>query len=142
MAVGWLIVASRSDHGPAWRDRPGRRDRHYNVRHKRDPLGPLIMGICRGLVYCIAASAIAPVLTPAVFIAAVVMTAYVLSLTFVAKKLGPQAGVVIPILIAGISAVDAVVIAAAGGGVALVLMALVADAVTAARGADLTNCHR
>ena len=132
MTVGWMIVASQGDtFGPAWWGLAlTAAIVYYNIRHKRDALGPLVMGICRGLVYCIAASAVARALTPAVFIAAVVMTAYVLSLTFVAKKLGPNAGVVIPILIAGISAVDAVVIALAGGGVLLVLMAIAAGVLT------------
>jgi 4-hydroxybenzoate polyprenyltransferase len=132
MVVGWLVIASQGEtYEPAWWGLGlAAAIVYYNIRHKRDPLGPLIMGICRGLVYCVAASAIAPVLTPPVFVAAVIMATYVLSLTFVAKKLGPQAGVVIPILIAGISAVDAVVIAVAGGGLALVLVAIVAGVVT------------
>ena len=134
MVVGWLVVASQGEtYGPAWWGLVlAAAIVYYNIRHKRDPLGPLVMGICRGLVYCVAASAVAPALTPGVFVAAAVMTAYVLSLTFVAKKLGPKAGVVIPILIAGISAVDAVVIALAGGGLPLVLVALVAGVLTLA----------
>jgi hypothetical protein len=90
------------------------------------------MGICRGLVYCVAASAIAPGLPPAVFIFALVMTVYVLSLTFIAKKLGPKAGVVIPLLIAGISVVDAAVIGFASGNVKLVVAALAAGVLTLA----------
>jgi 4-hydroxybenzoate polyprenyltransferase len=134
MVVGELIVASQGDPtGPGlWGFALSVAIVYYNVRHKRDALGPLVMGICRGLVYCIAASAIAPALRPAVFVAAVVMTLYVLSLTFVAKRLGPQAGVVIPLLIAGISVVDAVVIGVAGGGVGLMLAAVAAGVITLA----------
>jgi 4-hydroxybenzoate polyprenyltransferase len=132
MAVGELIIAAQgATYAPAvWGLGLAVAILYYNARHKRDPLGPLIMGICRGLVYCVAASAIAPVLPPSVSIAAVVMTAYVLSLTFVAKKLGPKAGVVIPLLIAGISVVDAAVIALAGGSLPLVLVAIVAGLLT------------
>ena len=132
MVVGELIIAAQGGtYAPAlWGLGLSVAIVYYNVRHKRDPLGPLVMGVCRGLVYCVAASAIAPALTPVVFIAAVAMTAYVLSLTFVAKTLGPKAGVVIPILIAGISVVDAVVIGLAGGGVPLVLVAIVAGVLT------------
>jgi|KBSMisStandDraft_5_1062788.scaffolds.fasta_scaffold01734_11 4-hydroxybenzoate polyprenyltransferase len=132
MAVGELVIAAQgmTDAPALWGLGLAAAIIYYNVRHKRDAFGPLVMGVCRGLVYCLAASAAAPALTPAVFVAAVVMTAYVLSLTFVAKKLGPKAGVVIPILIAGISVVDAVVIAVAGGGLALVLVALVAGVLT------------
>jgi len=134
LAVGELIVASQGGiTGPwAWGAALCVAIVYYNVRHKRDLFGPLVMGVCRGLVYCVAASAVAPALKPAVFVAAVVMTAYVLSLTFVAKKLGPQAGVVIPLLIAGISVVDAVVIGLAGGGVELMVAAIAAGVLTLA----------
>jgi 4-hydroxybenzoate polyprenyltransferase len=134
MAVGELIVASQGGvTGPwVWGAALCLAIVYYNVRHKRDLFGPLVMGICRGLVYCVAASAVAPALRPAVFVAAVVMTAYVVSLTFIAKKLGPQAGVVIPLLIAGISVVDAVVIGIAGGSVELMLAAIAAGVLTLA----------
>ena len=103
---------------------------YYNWRHKRDPLGPLWMGICRGLVYCVAASAVATAVPTRVFIAAAAMTLYVVVLTQVAKRLGPRAGAVVPLLIAGISVVDAVVIAVCGGGVPLVLLAIVCGVLT------------
>jgi 4-hydroxybenzoate polyprenyltransferase len=94
----------------------------YNYRHKQNPFGPLVMGICRGLVYCVAAAAASSV-TRAVGVGALALTVYVVGLTVVAKYAGPRAGWMIPLLIAGISIVDAVVIAAAGGG-ALVWFAL------------------
>ena len=134
MAVGELIIAAQGEtYAPAaWGLGLAAAIVYYNARHKRDPLGPLVMGICRGLVYCVAASAIAPGLPPAVFIFALVMTVYVLSLTFIAKKLGPKAGVVIPLLIAGISVVDAAVIGFASGNVKLVVAALAAGVLTLA----------
>lgn len=134
MTVGELIIAAQGGtYAPAaWGLGLAAAIIYYNARHKRDPFGPLVMGICRGLVYCVAASAIAPSLPAAVFIAAVVMTAYVLSLTFIAKKLGPKAGVAIPLLIAGISVVDAAVIALAGGGLRLALAAVAAGVLTLA----------
>ena len=94
----------------------------YNYRHKQNPLGPVVMGVCRGLVYCVAAAAAATV-TRAVGVGAVTLTAYVIGLTLVAKYAGRRAGWMIPLLIAGISIVDAAVIAASGGG-ALVWIAL------------------
>ena len=103
---------------------------YYNWRHKRDPLGPLWMGICRGLVYCVAAAAVASVVTRRVFIAAIAMALYVVVLTQIAKRLGPRAGVVVPLLIAGISLVDAAVIAICGGGLPLVLLAIVCGVLT------------
>jgi 4-hydroxybenzoate polyprenyltransferase len=87
----------------------------YNYRHKHNPFGPMVMGVCRGLVYCVAAAASAAV-TPAVVAAAAVLTVYVIALTWIAKRVGASAGWLIPLLIAGISLVDAAVVAASGGG--------------------------
>jgi 4-hydroxybenzoate polyprenyltransferase len=84
---------------------------YYDVRHKRDPFGPVVMGICRGLVYCTAAAAAADAVDSLVVVAAAGMTVYVAGLTLVAKRLGPRAGTVVPVLIAGISLVDAVAVA-------------------------------
>ncbi len=84
---------------------------YYDYRHKRDRLGPLVMGLCRGLVYCVAASAAGGV-SRGVIAAAVLMTAYVSGLTLVAKRIGPGGGYLVPYLIAGISLVDALIIAA------------------------------
>ena len=97
---------------------------YYDCRHKRDRLGPLVMGVCRGLVYCLAAAAVGAAVSPAVVLAAVVITGYVVALTWVAKQAGPQGGWLIPWLIAGISLVDAgVVIVNGGGSVALLAAA-------------------
>ncbi len=103
---------------------------YYNYSHKRDPLGPLWMGVCRGLVYCLAASAVAEAVPARVVIAAAVMTLYVVVLTQVAKRLGQRASLIVPLLIAGISVVDATVIALLGGGAVLTLLALVCAVLT------------
>ena len=87
----------------------------YDYRHKQNPFGPVVMGVCRGLVYCVAAAA-ASTVTPAVVAAGVALTVYVIGVTWIAKRAGPRAGWLIPLLIAGISIVDAVVIAIGGGG--------------------------
>ena len=87
----------------------------YNYRHKQNPLGPIVMGVCRGIVYCIAAATSGTV-TLTVIVAASALAAYVIALTWIAKRVGASAGWIIPILIAGISVVDAVVVAASGGG--------------------------
>ena len=102
---------------------------YYNWRHKRDPLGPLWMGVCRGLVYCVAAASLASV-SGRVLMAAAVMTAYVVLLTQIAKRLGQRASVVVPLLIAGISIVDAVIAVIAGGGPPLVLLCVVCAVLT------------
>jgi 4-hydroxybenzoate polyprenyltransferase len=80
---------------------------YYDWRHKADAFGPLVMGLCRGLVYCVAAASAAGVVSPAVLSMAAIMVGYVLLLTWVAKRAGPRAGVIVPLLLAGISLVDA-----------------------------------
>lgn len=94
----------------------------YDFWHKGNPIGPLIMGACRGLVYVLAAAAIAGDVSLRVIAAALAMTAYVIAVTAVAKT-GPRHGWTIPWLIAGISLVDAAIIAASGGTLALPLVA-------------------
>jgi 4-hydroxybenzoate polyprenyltransferase len=88
---------------------------YYDYRHKQNPFGPAVMGVCRGLVYCVAAAASSAVTMP-VALAALALTAYVIALTWVAKRAGASAGWLVPVLIAGISIVDAVVIGLSGGG--------------------------
>ncbi len=83
---------------------------YYNIRHKADPLGPLAMGLCRGLLYIVAASAAAAVVPAPAWFGAAAIVLYVLGLTLVGKTLGPRAGDVMPWLIAGISLVDALII--------------------------------
>src|SRR6185503_3914202 len=89
----------------------------YDVIHKRTRAGVLVMGLCRGLVYLVAAaSATAMAFVPGPLVAAaLVMTAYVVALTGIARLVGQRAGVLMPLLVAGISLVDAVVILAVGG---------------------------
>lgn len=82
----------------------------YNVRHKTDPFGPAAMGLCRGLIYVISASALGQARALPVWLGALVLIIYVFSLTWIGKTLGPRAGSVMPWLIAGISLVDALLI--------------------------------
>lgn len=58
----------------------------YNWHHKENPLSPLIMGLCRVLVYLSAAFAVAAEPPAAVYIAAVVLLCYLIGLTYAAKK--------------------------------------------------------
>ncbi len=127
MALGMAVVAwPRGAGAPlAWSTVLVAAILFYNYRHKRNPFGPLVMGICRGLVYCVVASAVATTVGPPVFAAAAGLVIYVLALTEVAKRVGPRAGVVVPLLIAGISLFDAAVIGLNGGGGGLVIAAAV-----------------
>ena len=59
---------------------------YYDVVHKRDPLSPLVMGLCRVLTYVIAAVAVAGALPGRVVAAALVLLSYLIGLTYVAKQ--------------------------------------------------------
>jgi len=82
----------------------------YDAQHKGSRFAPVVMGSCRGLVYCTAA-AFASAISARSVAAAIIVTAYVAGLTVVAKLAGPRARWLVPALIAAISLVDAVVIA-------------------------------
>jgi hypothetical protein len=58
----------------------------YNWHHKENPLSPLVMGICRMLVYLSAALAVTAVLPARVYVAAAVLLCYLIGLTYAAKK--------------------------------------------------------
>ena len=84
----------------------------YDLRHKGRWYGPVVMGLCRALVYCTAAVAATGTLPASAAIAAGVMWVYVIALTLAAKT--ANAGYAVPWLIAGICLVDAAMIAWAG----------------------------
>ncbi|HEX9450253.1 MAG TPA: UbiA family prenyltransferase [Burkholderiales bacterium] len=58
----------------------------YNWHHKNNPLSPLIMGLCRMLVYVTAALAVTMAVPQPVVVAAVVLLCYLIGLTYAAKK--------------------------------------------------------
>ena len=58
----------------------------YDAWHKGNPLSPLLMGLCRMLVYVIAALSVVPGIEAPVIGAAVVLLAYLIGLTAVAKQ--------------------------------------------------------
>lgn len=86
---------------------------YYNVWHKRDPAAPLVMGICRGLVYAVAASIATGGVPSAVWPAAIVLTLYVAGFTVGARYV-PAVRPWVSLCIAGISFVDAGVLIVAG----------------------------
>ena len=57
----------------------------YDAWHKDNPFGPVLMGLCRALVYVTAAVAFAP-LTTTVLAGAGVLWAYLIGLTYAAKE--------------------------------------------------------
>lgn len=84
----------------------------YDFRHKGRWFGPVVMGLCRALIYCIAAAGATGAVGVPVVIAAVVMGSYIIALTVVAKTAG--LGDAVAWLLAGICLVDAAMIAYAG----------------------------
>jgi hypothetical protein len=58
----------------------------YDRRHQHDPLSPVLMGLCRVLVYVTAGLAVAHELPPALLIGALMLLCYLIGLTYVAKQ--------------------------------------------------------
>lgn len=58
----------------------------YDAHHKANPWSPLLMGLCRVLVYVTAAVAVAGHLEPRVLAGAAVLLSYLIGLTYVAKQ--------------------------------------------------------
>jgi 4-hydroxybenzoate polyprenyltransferase len=58
----------------------------YNWHHKNNPLGPVVMGLCRMLVYLCAAFALQSVLPGRVYVAALALLCYLIGLTYAAKQ--------------------------------------------------------
>jgi 4-hydroxybenzoate polyprenyltransferase len=58
----------------------------YDAWHKANPLSPVVMGLCRVLVYLTAALAVTGRIGPAVTAGALVLLSYLIGLTYVAKQ--------------------------------------------------------
>ena len=58
----------------------------YDLHHKRNPLSPLVMGLCRMLVYVTAAYAIVADPPARVFGMALLLLSYLIGLTYIAKQ--------------------------------------------------------
>ena len=58
----------------------------YNRRHKGNPLSPVLMGICRVLVYVTAGLAVAQELPAPLWTGALLLLCYLIGLTYVAKQ--------------------------------------------------------
>jgi 4-hydroxybenzoate polyprenyltransferase len=84
----------------------------YDCRHKDVAWAPLVMGACRGLVYCVAAASLGGAVPAPALAGALALAVYVSMLTVVARKAGVNARWLVPTLIAGISLLDAVFIVA------------------------------
>jgi hypothetical protein len=84
----------------------------YDWRHKGNPLSPVVMGLCRLLVYVTAGYAMVQVPAPQMWWAAVLLLCYLIGLTYVAKQetldvvrnLWPLGFLALPILYAALAA--------------------------------------
>ncbi len=80
----------------------------YDFRHKGNPFAPVMMGICRALIYAVAAMALVGTLSGPLIIAAIALLAYVAGLSYAAwqerfdrpNNLWPLALVAAPLLVA------------------------------------------
>lgn len=80
----------------------------YDAFHKGNPIAPMIMGLCRALVYCGAAAVAAGTVPVAIIIAALALLAYVAGLTYAARQesfdqvgnLWPLVVLMVPMLLA------------------------------------------
>jgi len=100
----------------------------YDIWHKGNPIGPLVMGLCRVLVYVTAALAVAGALSGDLLLAAGVALSYLIGLTYVAKQEDlKQPGHLWPLLFLAAPFIYGLRIAAAGGvGLAIYLLFLAA----------------
>jgi hypothetical protein len=86
----------------------------YDAWHKSNPLSPLVMGLCRMLVYVTAALAVVAVPGAAVYLGAGVSLAYLIGLTYAAKKehldrldhAWPLAFLLVPVIYGGMLAIE------------------------------------
>ncbi len=58
----------------------------YDWHHKENPLSPVLMGLCRALVYAVAGLAVATTLSAEIVIGAVLLLFYIVGLTYLAKQ--------------------------------------------------------
>jgi len=87
----------------------------YDWYHKDNPLSPVLMGICRVLVYVTAALAVSLSLPAPLWAAAVVLLCYLIGLTYVAKQetldevanLWPLLFLAVPVVYGAVYALDA-----------------------------------
>ena len=89
LGLGWVLVGVTADgNAPALLSAAALAGAIvlYNLWHKGNPIGPVLMGICRALVYVTAALVVAPSLGRPVISGALVLLSYLIGLTYVAKQ--------------------------------------------------------
>jgi hypothetical protein len=106
----------------------------YDRWHKDNPLSPLVMGVCRMLVYVTAAFAFSAAPAAAVYVGAVVLLCHLIGLTYAAKQehLG-QLESIWPLGFLGVPIVYGVVLGLAAPATLLLVLAFAAWVVYAVR---------
>jgi hypothetical protein len=97
----------------------------YDVSHKKNPLAPVVMGLCRVAVYVIAALAASSHLATGVYVGGGLQLLYLIVLTLIARHetRNPKLPRLVGLMIAGISLLDAAVLLALGHPVAALVAA-------------------
>jgi 4-hydroxybenzoate polyprenyltransferase len=82
----------------------------HAASHKRNPLAPVVMGLCRVAVYFVAARAVTATPAPPLYVGAAFLLFYLVMLTLVARGEGqnPKRSQIVSRLVAGICLVDGV----------------------------------
>ena len=91
----------------------------YDLHHKGNPASPLLMGLCRALVYVAAACVVVARPPVAVFVGALLLLSYLIGLTYVARQehlgriasLWPLLFLVLPLLWAAPAAASSALVA-------------------------------
>jgi 4-hydroxybenzoate polyprenyltransferase len=80
----------------------------YDVSHKKNPVAPIVMALCRVAVYATASFAAAPAISPPLVAGSAFLFMYLVSLTLVAREedKNPKLRRVVGLMIAGISIID------------------------------------
>jgi 4-hydroxybenzoate polyprenyltransferase len=88
----------------------------YDATHKKNPAAPVVMGLCRVLVYAIGARAVTPSPRMGFYVGAAALLAYLVGLTMVARheSRNPRLPALVGALIAGICLLDALMLLVTG----------------------------
>jgi hypothetical protein len=104
----------------------------YDAWHKANPVGPLLMGLCRFLVYIVAGLAVAGTAPSGLLLAAVVCLCYLIGLTYVAKQEGSRRiGNLWPLVFLAVPFAYGASFAAQGGAALVLYLLLLASVASA-----------
>ncbi|WP_332712241.1 UbiA family prenyltransferase [Pelagibacterium mangrovi] len=104
----------------------------YNSNHKENAFGPVLMGLCRVMVYVAAALSVVASPSPALWLGAVLLMAHVMGLTFIAKQEGAGlVGRLWPLLALAVAPIYGVFLGLGQPALLLIVAALIAADIVA-----------